>query len=268
MLSYRKYGQKPYRVIVLHGGPGAAGQAAPLARMIARETGVIEHLQQGHSIADLKWEIKEILKREKLAEVILIGHSWGAWLAWIFAASYPKHVKKLVLISAGPFDEKYNRDLNKIRLKRLSPDLRKEAIILMEKMMAAPADKISPDWFRRFGELMEWADSYHPEKDTKEEAIDFKPQQYLNLWPKATRLRKSGELLKMAHHIICPVVAFHGEYDSHPAEGVGIPLEQRLKNFKFIKLEKCGHYPWKEKFARELFLKKLLAIIPGSSVSN
>jgi len=257
MLSYKKYGQKPYRVIVLHGGPGAVGQAAPMARTISKEMGVVEHLQLGHSIEDLKREIKEIIQKEALEEIILVGHSWGAWLAWIFAASYPKHVKKLVLISAGSFDEKYNRDLNEIRLKRLSPDLRKEAIKLMEKLMAAPDDRIKPDWFRRFSELMERADSYHHEEDTKDEAIDFKPQQYLALWPEAAGLRKSGELLKMAHHIICPVVAFHGAYDSHPAKGVEVPLKKRLTNFRFIKLEKCGHYPWKEKQAKEEFYWRL-----------
>ena len=83
MLSYKKYGQKPYRVIVLHGGPGAVGQAAPLARAISMQMGVVEHLQQGHSIEKLKREIKGIINREALAETILVGHSWGAWLAWI-----------------------------------------------------------------------------------------------------------------------------------------------------------------------------------------
>jgi pimeloyl-ACP methyl ester carboxylesterase len=38
---------------------------------------------------------------------ILIGHSWGAWLGFLFAAKHPTLVQKLILVSSGPFDESY-----------------------------------------------------------------------------------------------------------------------------------------------------------------
>lgn len=37
----RKYGKEPYHIIVLHGGPGAAGSVCGLARLIAQEYGVL-----------------------------------------------------------------------------------------------------------------------------------------------------------------------------------------------------------------------------------
>jgi len=49
------------------------------------------------------------------------------------------------------------------------------------------------------------------------------------------------------------VVALHGDYDPHPAEGVQKPLAATLKNFRFILLEKCGHKPWIERQSRDKF---------------
>lgn len=258
--TYKKHGEAPYRLIVLHGGPGAPGQASSPAKDLSSKRGVIEHWQQGDSIEELKAELKTIIDRETEGSVVLAGHSWGAWLAWIFAAAYPELVKGLILIAAGAFEEKYNIDLNEIRLKRLPPALRKEAVGIMQKIMQTPRQSLPSEWFKRYGELMEQADSYHPIK-MAEEPTAFYPQQYLALWPEADRLRKTGRLIAMAGNIRCPVIAFHGDYDSHPAEGVKHPLEKRLDDFRFIQLKNCGHYPWKEKEAQKEFYQKLEEIV-------
>jgi len=63
----------------------------------------------------------------------------------------------------------------------------------------------------------------------------------------------SGKLLELGKSIKCPVVAIHGDYDPHPAEGVAEPLSRILKDFRFILLEKCGHRPWLERSARDRF---------------
>jgi len=74
-------------------------------------------------------------------------------------------------------------------------------------------------------------------------------------------MRKSGYLLEQALNISCPVVVIHGDYDPHPAEGVRLPLTERLTDFSFYLLEKCGHSPWKEKYAAERFYEILSAEI-------
>lgn len=57
------------------------------------------HLDQtlglGSQIADIE-RIRQILGDDKL---ILIGHSWGGFLASLYAAEFPEHVEALVLIS-------------------------------------------------------------------------------------------------------------------------------------------------------------------------
>jgi pimeloyl-ACP methyl ester carboxylesterase len=85
--------------------------------------------------------------------------------------------------------------------------------------------------------------------------MEFYPVVFYKVWEEAAQLRKSGKLIEYAKNISCPVVALHGIYDSHPAAGVKDPLSSALKNFRFILLEKCGHYPWKEKYAKDILYK-------------
>ena len=72
-------------------------------------------------------------------------------------------------------------------------------------------------------------------------------------FPEAARMRVNGELISLAEHICCPVIAIHGDYDPHPAEGVQVPLSSRLTDFHFHLLPCCGHSPWMEQYAMETF---------------
>jgi len=46
----RVYGNKPYHVAVIHGGPGAPGEMAPVARELSLSTGVLEPLQTTETV--------------------------------------------------------------------------------------------------------------------------------------------------------------------------------------------------------------------------
>ncbi len=45
MRNLRKYGRAPYTVAIVHGGPGAPGDMAPVARELSTTYGVLEPLQ-------------------------------------------------------------------------------------------------------------------------------------------------------------------------------------------------------------------------------
>ncbi len=107
MEDLRKYGSAPFSVAVVHGGPGAAGEMAPVARELASVCGTLEPLQTSASIDEQVQELQTILKTHGELPVTLVGHSWGAWLCFIFAALHPGYVRKLILIGSGPFEEKY-----------------------------------------------------------------------------------------------------------------------------------------------------------------
>jgi pimeloyl-ACP methyl ester carboxylesterase len=67
-----------------------------------------------------------------------------------------------------------------------------------------------------------------------------------SVWAEAEKMRSSGELLLHASRISCPVLAIHGDYDPHPFKGIKLPLGKRLRDFRFLLLEECGHEPWNE----------------------
>jgi pimeloyl-ACP methyl ester carboxylesterase len=196
-------------------------------------------------------ELKELLEESADFPVTLVGHSWGAWLGYIFAARHPGLVKKLILISSGGFEEKYAATTQETRLSRLSAEERGEVNKLLEIIRNRSSDDRNSD-FARLGELFFKTDAYDPLPLEPPETV-FSLEIYKRVWGEATELRRCGKLLDMGRDITSSVVAIHGRYDSHPAEGVEKPLSAVIMDFRFILLENCGHKPWIERQARDRF---------------
>jgi pimeloyl-ACP methyl ester carboxylesterase len=259
MDKFRLYGQKPFKIAVLHGGPGAAGEMAPVARELAVNSGIIEPLQTAMSIDGQVEELHDTLKTNAELPVTLIGHSWGAWLGFIFAARYPALIARLILVSSGPFEDKYAVNIMATRLSRLDEKEKTKALSIIATL-ENPATKDKNTLLARFGRLMSKADSYDPlPEDGEFVECDFAI--YQKVWAEASEMRHSGKLLKLGRKIKCPAVAIHGDYDPHPAAGIKEPLSQTIKNFHFILLEHCGHKPWVEKEARDEFYRILTSQI-------
>lgn len=255
MINLRTYGQAPYQVAVIHGGPGAAGEMAPVARKLASGRGILEPLQTAGSVTGQVEELKTILEENGNLPVTLIGYSWGAWLGFLVAAHHPSLVRKLVLIGSGPFEEKYIARFQETRLSRLSEDDRTEYQSILGRL-SDPRAQSQDASLERLGELASKTDSYDPLRG-EPEAIAFQAEIHKRVWQDAVEMRRSGRLLGLAKQVRCPVVAIHGDYDPHPAEGVQEPLSAALKDFRFHLLEHCGHTPWMEKQAREPFYRTL-----------
>lgn len=255
MKSLRIYGNTPFNIAIVHGGPGAPGEVAPVAKELSKTHGVLEPLQTKTSIDEQLDELKNVLKEHGALPLTLIGYSWGAWLSFIFAAQNPSFVKKLILVSSGPFEASYATNIQKTRLSRLTEKDRHE----QEAILAAifdPAGKNKNELFAKIAKFLPQTDSYDP-LPVPNDVIACQFNIYESVWPEAAELRSSGKLLALGKQIQCPVVAIHGDYDPHPAEGVLKPLLTILENFRFVLLENCGHKPWIERKFREEFYKIL-----------
>ena len=247
----RKYGEPPYSVVLIHGGPGAPGEMAPVAKELSKGVGVLEPFQTKNTIRGQVEELKQQIKENVDVPVVLVGWSWGAWLSFIFTAENSDLVKKLILISSGPFKTEYAQKIMPTRLAHLSAKERERANVLMNILQTGNANDAV---LQEFGELMSQADAFDSIKDKeKEEKVEVQSDIYESVWREAETMRKSGELLKYGEKITCPVVVIHGDYDSHPFEGVKEPLSKILKNIRFFLLKDCGHHPWLERKAREQF---------------
>ena len=252
MTNIRKYGNPPFSIAVIHGGPGAPGEMAPVARELSSQWGVLEPLQTQASIDGQIEELKTVLEQNANLPVTLIGWSWGSFLSYIFASKYPLYVKKLILVSSGPFDATYAANIMQTRLDRLNEKEKLELQELIKSLNEQPTPEKN-----KLGKLIFFkADSFDPITDNTE-LIEFQYHIYQSVWKEAEKLRQSGKLLEFGKTIECPVVAIHGDYDPHPYQGVKKPLGKILKNFKFILLKNCGHHPWLERKAKKQFYEAL-----------
>ena len=246
----RLYGAAPYNVVVVHGGPGACGEMAVVAEELSKSGGVVEPLQTETSLEGQITELTNAIEQHAEITVTLIGYSYGAWLGCIVAARFPRLIKKLILVSAGPFVQRYAQAVHTTRMKRLAVNEQKEFDALSRQLFDTGSDTHHAA-VARLGALAEKADLLDPLPT--QESAEINGEIFARVWPQASLLRKTGALLELTKEIRCPVTALHGDYDPHPAEGVREPLGKTLEDFRFILLKNCGHTPWKERRARRQF---------------
>lgn len=114
-LYYRKVGDRDSMAVLLHGGPGSNINAVwPDLRPLSQWRTIVMYDQRGGGRSQLVREPAELTANHHvrdlealrvnlgLSRFALIGESWGAGLAVLYAASYPQHVERLLLIGPMP----------------------------------------------------------------------------------------------------------------------------------------------------------------------
>ena len=113
---------------------------------------------------------------------------------------------------------------------------------------------------KKIPSILEKSDNYCLE--SKENSVDKADNEMYNrIWTEATKLRTNGELLTAFRNIQSKLFLIQGVCDPHPIEGVIKPLEENGITCKTYILEKCGHSPFMEKYARKVFYDIIQAII-------
>ena len=250
--TVRKYGSSPYKVAVLHGGPGAPGYMAPIARELSKTAGVIEPLQTRDSLMGQIEELEKQLIDYSNPPITIIGSSWGAVLALFLAARKKIDIQKLILIGSAVFDAESSSRIEKTRLARLDAEKRRRFEKIQSRLAQAENEdpgKIAKEW----GDIFFDTDIYDPLK-TDLEVIEVQYELHQKVWADFVALRdRPGFLKEEFSKIDTPAVVIHGDYDPHPIEGIRPFLEDCLIDVRFYILSNCGHYPWIERFAERQF---------------
>lgn len=252
----RLYGKAPYKIVLVHGGPGAIGSLRGFAQELSvlSPIGVVEAIQSKYSIAELIEELYNQINDNCNDKVSLIGHSWGAWLVALFAEKYPELIERIILIGSGPLEDKYVSEIGARRFKNLSE---KDGEIFKRLIDNQATDED----MKKISKVFEKSDNYCLENKDLHRADKTDSQMHNIIWEEAAKLRTNGKLLTSFKQIKSKIVLIQGEIDPHPARGIIIPLQENGVECETYILEKCGHSPFMEKYAKENFYKILLEII-------
>ncbi|MBN2171691.1 MAG: alpha/beta hydrolase [Candidatus Krumholzibacteriota bacterium] len=256
-LVVRRHGDAGPLVIVLHGGPAAAGEAAPLARGLADGFRVLEPWQRGSGgepltvarhVADLHDIVRECGVGARPA---LVGESWGAMLALAYAAEHPDRAGPLALVGCGTFDPAARARMREILDKRQDDDLRR-------RLEALRPESGDPARLREMYGLMAPLYDYDAEPAAPDpETPDIDLRAHAETWNDMLRLQVADIYPAAFAAIRGPVLMLHGSHDPHPGRMIRDGLAPHLPQLEYQELDRCGHSPWRERQAQGAFFAVL-----------
>jgi proline iminopeptidase len=264
-LFYRMMGAGRDTLVVLHGGPGFNLEylAEDLEPLAARHT-LLFYDQRGAGRSSLVSD-SLALDGQRFAEdldalrrhfgferLTLLGHSWGAGVAALYAARYPDRIARLLIVSGLPL-RATQRDEAFEQLARSRDTLtRRRMREWMEARLADPGDPTACRayyalWFRPF-----FADSTAalrgkgdfcagtPEaRRNKIRSVDRFTMASLGQWDWRDSLRR----------VTAPALIIHGTRDVLPVAGAR-EWAGALPHARLLLLEGIGHFPYLEAPAR------------------
>ncbi len=256
-LTVRTYGDSGPQVILLHGGPGAAGYMAPVARDLSNSFRIVEPFQRRREhepltvqrhIDDLHDVVAAYSSDEQPA---IIGHSWGAMLALAYAAQHPDVARCIVLVGCGTFDSAAREYLQITVASRANPQLG-------SRLRRLAVEIGNPDVrLCVLGRLLEPLYIYDSLAEATDETEEYDRQGHDESWRDMLRLQKRGVYPSTFAGIPVPVLMLHGDWDPHPGRMTLTTLQPYLPQLEYTELTNCGHYPWREKAARDTMFEIL-----------
>jgi pimeloyl-ACP methyl ester carboxylesterase len=241
---------------------------APVARGLADSFRVIEPFQRGSDAGPLTVarhveDLWELIDGSAGTRPALVGSSWGAMLALAYAAAHPQSAGPLVLIGCGTFDPQARCEYRARRERRTGADLARQLTQL-------PAHIADPDArLKAEAHLLLTPYSYDlVSTDLEIEECDATASQ--QTWDDMVRLQEAGIYPAAFARIRAPVLMLHGAVDPHPGMLIRAGLAPHLPQLQYIEWERCGHYPWLERWARDEFIavlrRWLLAAVHGPTI--
>jgi len=227
-------------LLLLHGWGGEINSMLPIINTYKERYKVIVVDFPGHGKSDLapSWNVTDYMEYIHsfinslgINDLIVLGHSFGGRVGILLSATYPKLVKKLILVDSGGIIPK--RSL-KYYFKLYSYKFAKHFMKLVIR------DKEKYEY-------------YIEEKRRKRSSNDFnalKPEM------RSTFIKVVNQNLKpYLKKITCPTLIIFGEFDEDTPVYMGKILHKGIKNSVFYVFENCGHFAYLDDFVE--FKKKM-----------
>ena len=242
-------------IMFMHGGLGADHTYfPPFFDHLASDYQLIyyDHRGNGRSKVDSlegvtheTWAADADALREHLGhdKIILLGHSYGGFLAQEYAIRYADHLKGLILLTTSPALDYHHLTVANARKRTTDADI----IDAVEEVFSdapVPNDDAFQDLLGRLGPLYFY--DYEPYEDMLAHAFedmiysaDAWNHSYTHCW-------SSFNVIPHLPTVDVPTLVVSGEVDWITPADQGQRIHDALPNSEFVVFEKSGHYPYIE----------------------
>lgn len=206
-----------------------------------------QKLGLGAQIADIE-RIRQILGEEKL---ILIGHSWGGFLASLYAAEFPEHVEALILVSPAntlvmPQPDADSDLFASVRAQLPAEELAEYDAFMKEYFnfntlfQKSDADLVAMN--EQFG--MYYLKIMNADMDVQL-APRGKPGGWM-AWGMYVSMGQRHDYRAALRQVTAPVLVIHGAEDLQSEAATRLYVDT-FPNAEFAKIENAGHFSFEEK---------------------
>ena len=243
-------------VALCHGGPGIYDYLGPVAAMIDDIATVHRYDQRGcgrsqdrgpYDVGSFVADLDALREHWAYEAWTVIGHSWGATLALLYAIDHPGRVDRLVYLSGTGIDPAWHQEYRRNREAKLPPDARRRLRLLNQLRQTAEAAELARVIEERSA-LLETTEYYDPTGLSGIPRHDRFPVNHtLNaaLNAEENRMEKTGDLPAQVSCIAAPTLVLDGEGDPRP-RWARAQVARLIPDSRHVTIARAGHEPWVE----------------------
>ncbi len=240
--------------VLCHGGPGYWDTLGPLAALIDGRGSIVRWDQRGggrsqwqgpYTVARFVADLDAVRAHHGFETVTLVGHSWGATLALMYALEHGSRVRRLVYLSGFGLGQSWRAECDANTRAALEPYTARIA-----ELEAAGGGRTAEQerelWrFRVAAEFpdrsraLEHAESLVAELFEEDDEVAPSIVQELRSWSEAGLADRCARLA-------VPTLILDGAADLRPRWAVD-SLAEVLPQCTRVSLADAGHYPWLDK---------------------
>ena len=250
IIEFQECGTGPH-VIFLHGGPGLYGYMEAFCESIADQCRAVYYEQRGSKQGNIDIGIEDHLRDLKrivdhyamVAKPIIVGHSWGAMLALLFAGRHSDSLGKVILIGSGPLSASQGDAFQQILQERFGDrqDYYDRLWSAIDEEQDETKQQTLADHY-----IEEMMEIYQMDPDSGRE---IQPRQWDYKGARRT-MRESDKSVEENKYvdalaqIKAPLTIIQGTRDVVSPESLFNLARKHVSTVTTFALARAGHYPW------------------------
>ena len=243
-------------VVLCHGGPGIHDYLGPIAAMIDDVATVHRYDQRGcgrsadtgpYDVRTFVDDLDALRAYWGYEAWTIVGHSWGATLALLYAIEFPERTARLGYVSGTGIDPAWHQAYRRNREAKLLPAERERLRLLNEERLTASGEELARIENER-SYLLGRTELYDVRRVSDVSRYDRFPINYSQneaLCAEMKRMEDAGGLDSRVSQVRAPTLVLDGEADPRP-RWARAQLAELIPTSRHATIAGAGHEPWIE----------------------